>query len=112
MFKKYRNTLCAAQDWYHTHRKEIKLASHIKIKNKLLAHELEQACKKNYDILTYPEYLYREQFGKNGFYATSKKHGKTDVDKRWNHALAKYCKQFGYDTIIEFGCGTGKSKKQ
>lgn len=108
MLKKFTGLLWEIQDFYFTYKKEIKLASNIKIKNKLLAQELEEECKKRYGILTYPEFLAIEQFGKNGFYTTSKSHGKTDVDKRWSKALVNYCKQFGYDTIIEFGCGTGE----
>lgn len=108
MLKKYQNLLCNAQDWYHTARKEIKLASNIKINNKLLAQELEEACEKGNGVLTYAEYLTIDQFGENGYYAKSNSHGKTDVEKRWSVALAHYCNELGYDTIIEFGCGTGE----
>jgi hypothetical protein len=108
MLKKLYSRLNLGKDWYYTYKKEIKLASHIKIKNKLLYQELEQECKKKNGILTYAEYLTIDQFGKNGYYSTSKHHGKTDVEKRWGGALANYCKQQKYDTIIEFGCGTGE----
>lgn len=108
MLKKFSSLLCEVQDFYSTYKKEIKFASNIKIRNKLLAEELEQECRKKHGILTYSEYLDIEQFGEHGYYATSKTHGKTDIDRRWGDALANYCRQFGYDTIIEFGCGTGE----
>ena len=108
MFKKLHCRISRGNDWYHTYKKEIKLASGIRIKNKLLYQELEQECRRLGGILTYAEYLTIDQFGKNGYYSTSKHHGKTDVEKRWDGALSNYCKQQNYDTIIEFGCGTGE----
>lgn len=108
MLKKFNNRLSRATDWYHTYRKEIKLTSNIPITNKLLYQELEQECKKKGGVLTYAEYLQIDQFGKYGYYATSKKHGQTDVEHRWGKALANYCQKNEYDTLIEFGCGTGE----
>jgi hypothetical protein len=108
MLKKLYSRFSLGKDWYYTYKKEIKLASNIKIQNKLLYQGLEQECKKRDGVLTYAEYLTIDQFGKNGYYSTSKHHGKTDVEKRWDGALANYCKQQNYDTIIEFGCGTGE----
>lgn len=108
MFKNFYCNLSNANDWYHTLKKEIKLASGITINNKLLSEELELACNKQHGVLTYAEYLLIDQFGKNGYYATSNRHGKTDVETRWGHALANYCEVFGYNSIIEVGCGTGE----
>jgi hypothetical protein len=108
MFNNLTSLIWRGKDWYNTSRKEIRLSSNVKIKNALLSEELESECKKQNNILTYAEYLYIDQFGKNGYYAKSKLHGKTDIEKRWSHALAAYCKKLGYDTIIEFGCGTGE----
>ncbi len=108
MLKKLNNSLFRGKDWYNTYRKELKLATNIPINNKHLAQELEQESNRQDGILTYAEYLTISQFGKNGYYATSTLHGKTDVEKRWGGALAIYCQQFGQETIIEFGCGTGE----
>ncbi len=108
MLKKLYSYFSRGNDLYNTYRKEIQLASHIKVKNKPLYQELEQECKKRNGILTYAEYLDITQFGKNGYYSTSTRHGKTDVDKRWGDALAKYCLKHKHDTIIEFGCGAGE----
>lgn len=96
------------KDWYFTYKKEIKLESKIKVNNNLLYSDLEQECSKRGGILTYAEYLTIDQFGKHGYYSTSKLHGKTDVDKRWGLALATLCQKLDYETIIEFGCGTGE----
>ena len=82
MLEKFTSVLNNGQDWYHTARKEIKLAYNIKIKNKLLAQELEEACENSNGVLTYAEYLTIDQFGENGHYAKSNYHGKTDVEKR------------------------------
>lgn len=108
MLKKMHKYLASGKDWYYTYKKEIKLESKIQVKDKLLYAELEQECRKLGGILTYAEYLTIDQFGKQGYYSTSKFHGKTDIDKRWSLALAKYCKELGYETMIEFGCGTGE----
>jgi hypothetical protein len=108
MLKKLTGNIKRAKNWHSTYKKQIKLASNITIKNKQLALELEQACNENEGILTYAEFLNIDQFGNNGFYATSPFHGKTDVEKRWGGALANYCLRLGHDTIIEVGCGTGE----
>lgn len=108
MLKKLQSNFSIAKDWYHTYRKTISLSSKIKIKNKQLAKELEEACHKRQGVLTYAEYLHITQFGTHGFYANTTVHGKTDVEKRWGTALASYCQKQGYDTIVEFGCGTGE----
>lgn len=108
MLKNLRNSLSVWEDCYQAYQKKITLAANIKIKNKKLYEELETASKKNYGILTYPEYQTIDQFGKYGYYATSTKHGKTDIHFRWGKALANYCYKNGYNRIIEFGCGTGE----
>lgn len=108
MLKKTHNYFSRGKDWYYTYKKEIKLASKIKIKNKLLYTELELECRKREGILTYGEYLTIDQFGKQGYYHKSIFHGKTDIDKRWGSSLAKYCQDLGYETMIEFGCGTAE----
>jgi len=107
MLKKFNSHIAIAKDWYYNYRKEIKLATNIKIKNKLFYRELEQECKRKDGILTYAEYLAIDQFGKNGYYSSGTRHGKTDVEKRWGGAFANYCRQNGFTMIIEFGCGTG-----
>lgn len=107
MLKELTSTLNQGKNFYTTYKKEIILASNIKIKNKELARELEVACEKKNGILTFPEYLMIDQFGKNGFYAKNAKHGKTDIDKRWGSTLARYCHKFGFEKVIELGCGTG-----
>ena len=108
MLKNLRNSFSVWEDWYHTHQKKITLAVNIKIKNKKLYEELETVCEKQHGVLTYAEYLAIDQFGKYGFYATSTKHGKTDIHFRWGKALANYCYKNGYNRIIEIGCGTGE----
>lgn len=108
MLKQLQSNLNRKKDWYNTYRQKIILTSRVKIKNKRLYQELEQECKKQNGILTYAEYITIDQFGKNGFYATSTLHGKTDVEKRWGNALAYYCQKFGHDSLIEVGCGTGE----
>jgi len=108
MLKKFHTHLSRGEDWYSIYKKEIKLATNIPIINKLLYQELANACEKHEGILTYAEYLMIDQFGKHGYYATGKFHGKTDVEKRWAGALAQYCKNNKYETLIEFGCGTGE----
>lgn len=108
MLKKIKGNFSKANDWYNSHRKKITLSSRIKIKNKRLAKELEDACLQQNGILTYAEYLHITQFGINGFYTTSTMHGKTDIETRWGKALGHYCQQHGYDTIVEIGCGTGE----
>ena len=108
MFKKLYSRISRGKEWYHTYRKEINLASNITVKNKQLYEELEQAAKQQDGVLTYAEYLQIDQFGKNGYYVTSKKHGKTDIENRWGDAIVNYCKKFNLETIIEFGCGTGE----
>jgi hypothetical protein len=107
MLNKFHNRLSNAKDWYHTLKKELLLATNVSILNKSLYQELEEACIKRHGVLTFAEYLTIDQFGKNGYYAHSKTHGKTDVDTRWADAIAAYCQKYGHDTIIEFGCGTG-----
>src|SRR5258708_4393090 len=79
MLKNLRKSFSVWKDWYHTHQKKITLAVNIKIKNKNLYEELETACETQHGVLTYAEYLAIDQFGKYGFYATSTKHGKTDI---------------------------------
>lgn len=108
MFKKFFTRLATTQDFIHSYRKEIKLETDNKIKNKKLYEDLKKACDSNYGVLTYAEYLHIDQFSKNGFYATNKKHGKTDIEKRWGLALSNYCQIQGFTTVIEFGCGTGE----
>ena len=108
MVKTLRNRFSVWGDWYYTYQKQIILSKDIPVKNKKLYEELEKACQKQDGILTYAEYLTIDQFGKYGFYATSGKHGKTDIHFRWGKALANYCHKNGYDRIIEFGCGTGE----
>jgi hypothetical protein len=108
MLKIQGNHLSVLKDCYYTYQKHIKLATNISVTNKNLYQEFEYACKKQNGILTYAEYLALDQFGKHGFYATSSKHGKTDIDYRWGKALANYCCKNGYSRIIEFGCGTGE----
>lgn len=107
MLKKFYAHLSQAHDILDNYHKNIKLATNIKIKNTQLYNELEKACEKKNGVLTYAEYLTIDQFGENGFYSTSKTHGKTDVEKRWGNALSNYCQDLGYNTILEFGCGNG-----
>jgi hypothetical protein len=107
MLKKIKSRLYETRNWYYVYNRKIKLYENIHISNKELYRELEQECKKRAGILTYAEFLTIEQFGMYGFYATSNYHGLTDVESRWADALAYYCQDFGHDTIIEFGCGTG-----
>ncbi len=108
MLHTLRNHLSLGIDLYTNFKKEIKLISNISLENSNLATELEDACKNNNGILTYEEFMMIDQFGKNGFYATSKHHGQTDIDTRWGSALAQYFYTNAYTTIIEFGCGTGE----
>src|SRR6185437_13570321 len=108
MFKNIQCQISTTRDWYYTFNKKIHLLTNIQIKNTQLAKELELACVKYQGILTYAEYLTIEQFGKYGYYATHITHGQTDVDTRWGTALARYCIENNFRTIIEFGCGTGE----
>jgi hypothetical protein len=108
MLKKFTTLLATGQDWHNTYKKKIELLTNVKVKNDLLYQELEKECKRKNGILTFAEYVVIDQFGQNGYYATSKKHGKTDVEKRWGGALANYCKLNGFDLVIEFGCGKGE----
>jgi len=108
MQKQLHTYLARGKDIYAIHQKEIKLASNIRVANRQLYQEIEEACKKSEGVLTYAEYLTVDQFGENGYYATAKFHGKTDVEKRWGQALANYCLKNGYETLIEFGCGSGE----
>jgi len=86
--------------------KNLTLFKSIPIKNKLLAKELEEACKKN-GYLTYFEFLTIDQFGKNGYHSTHKEHGMTDVKYRWPEALAALCKKKNIHLLVEFGPGDG-----
>jgi len=108
MLKNFYNRLSIGKDLYHTYKKEIHLAKNISIRDKPLMQELEKVCKNNFGVLTYAEYTAIEQFGDNGFYATSDLHGKTDIDDRWGMALATYCQKNSLERIIEVGCGSGE----
>lgn len=79
----------------------------VKIKNKKLAKELEDAAKNNAGFLTFAEYLQIDQFGNNGYHALHKAHGETQTHKNWPKALSLMCKEKGYTHIIEFGPGNG-----
>ena len=107
MFKTLQGRISQGKEWHRVWRKDLYLNTDVKVSNKLLYQDLEQECMKRFGVLTYTEYFFLEQFGKHGFYAKSAAHGKTDVEKRWGKALARYCQQHEQDTIIEFGCGTG-----
>ena len=89
MLKNLRNDLSVTKDWYNSYKKQIKLISNISVKDKQLYDEFEKACRKQYGILTYAEYLTIDQFGNHGYYATNDSHGKTDIDERWGLALSK-----------------------
>ena len=77
------------------------------IKNKSLASELEEACKKRDGFLTYGEYLEISLYGKNGYQTTHYTHGITNGPKRWGKAVAKIVKERNNTKIIDFGCGDG-----
>lgn len=108
MFRKLTADLCRVKDYYDIYRKTFTLAKDVVVQNKRLYQELENACQKNGGVLTYAEYLSVDQFGKNGYYSDNNDHGKTDVDERWGSALAHYCQKFGFERIIEIGCGKGE----
>src|SRR5579864_1986248 len=106
MLLKLLNYYYSGKNWYHAFSNNIELVS-TKIKNKKLSYELETKCIEQGGVLTYAEYIHIEQFGENGYYAHSKHKGSTPVHTRWGKALAILCKEFNYETVIEFGCGNG-----
>jgi SAM-dependent MidA family methyltransferase len=77
------------------------------LKNEKLAAELESACRRNYGVLTFAEYLAIDQFGTNGYHANNSYHGEQEKFKYWGEALAKYCIAKGISNIIDFGPGNG-----
>jgi hypothetical protein len=77
------------------------------LKNKKLAVELEEACKKNNGVLTFAEYLEIDQFGKNGYHANNSYHGEQETYKRWTEALVRYSIDNKIFNIIDFGPGNG-----
>lgn len=80
----------------------------VEIKNKKLAVELENECKKRGGFLTYSEYLHVEQFGKNGYHATHSSHGFTPSFHIWPKAILQYVKKHSIKSIVELGPGDGK----
>lgn len=106
MFDKLFNSFYSCRDWWNIYSKKIYLAT-ATIKNKKLAQELEDACKKSGGVFTYSEYLEIEQYGKNGYHADSKEHGATSVYQHWGSAIAYLCFKNDFAKIIEFGCGDG-----
>lgn len=80
----------------------------VPLKNKNLADELEDKCKKNGGFLTFSEYLTIDQYGENGYHIHTRLHGKTDVQNHWPKALVNLCVSSGYEEIIEVGCGDGE----
>lgn len=97
--------LVAGQKW-HTNPQQLTLLT-TSVKNKKLAKDMEDACKKN-GFLTYKEFLDISQFGSHGYYANNKYHGMTDSFVRWGEPIIKLCKENNIHQVIEFGCGDGK----
>lgn len=84
------------------------LITNVKIKNKKLAEELENACKNNNGYLTYAEFSHISQYGTYGYHKTHNHHGMTDTYRRWGDSLVKLCKEKQYHDIVELGCGNGR----
>jgi len=76
------------------------------LKNKKLAEEIENATRKS-GFLTYEEFILLDQFGVNGYHATSRDHGITPTHKYWGKALSYLCKEEGISHVLEFGPGRG-----
>lgn len=79
---------------------------HVPLTNKLLARELEIACKKK-GILTYAEYLSIEQYGNHGYHAGHSYFGRTNTHNEWPKALLVLCKESKFKHVLEFGSGDG-----
>ena len=77
------------------------------LKNKKLAAELEDACRKNSGALTFAEYLSIDQFGTHGYHTNSKYHGEQRSYEFWAEALVRHCVNNNISNIIDFGPGNG-----
>ncbi|MGE5042222.1 MAG: hypothetical protein ACM3IJ_04955 [Candidatus Levyibacteriota bacterium] len=91
------------EDW----QKESFQLQKVEIKNKKLALELEEECKKRGGFLTFAEYVQIEQFGKSGFHNTHFYHGFTPTFKTWADAIVQYVSGNDIHHIIEVGPGDG-----
>lgn len=78
------------------------------IKNKALAKEMENACKKSNGVLTMEEYFQIDQFGKNGYHAIHSSNGNTNSVDEWAPALVNYIKNNKFKCVLDIGCGDGK----
>lgn len=79
----------------------------VELKNKKLATELENACKKNNGVLTFAEYLTIDQFGEHGYHVNNKYHGEQPNYEFPAETLIKYCINNNISNVIDFGPGNG-----
>lgn len=101
------NAIISGTKNYEKLRAEDYKLKEVKIENKLLAKELENACRTNGGFLTYAEFLVIDQFGKNGYHANHKVHGITPTHESWGKAISELCKKNDISSVIEFGPGAG-----